>query len=135
MNSASPVSSVFTTSPLQIFRNQGFIYSVILQDNSGNALPVNEPGYNFAFIIAGPPAAPSVPVTGAYGTTYLQNTSPVFGASGSGSLSFVFDPSDTATLPLNANCTFYVLGQPPSSNPSVYQAGQVSIVDSPPMPS
>jgi hypothetical protein len=134
MNSANPIFPVISTTPLQVFRNAGFVYSLILQDTSGNPLPVQEPGYGFAFIIAGPPPSPGIPVTGAYGVTYLQSTSPVFG-SGAGTISFVFDPSDTATLPLSNSLSFYVLGAPPSSNSSVYQAGPIAVCDSPPMPS
>lgn len=110
---------------LEIYRNCGFEYPLLLQDAFG--YPEDLDGFGFAFIIA--PTQPNRQ----FGIPVITNTSPIV-SSGAGSITFVMLPAETAVMQIGTAYEYRTMAQAPASSAQVIRSGRIRLKDAPAFP-
>ncbi len=110
---------------LEIFRNCGYEYPLLIQDEFG--YPEDLDGYKFVFLIA------PTQRDRTFGTPIISNTAPVV-SSGLGQITFVLFQSDTSLMQIGTAYHFRVMIEAPDSSPQVVRGGRIKLIDAPVFP-
>ncbi len=110
---------------LEIFRNCGFEYPLLIQDEFG--YPEDLDGYSFGFFVAPTQRDRS------FGTPIISNTTPVI-SSGLGQITFVLFQGDTSLMQVGTAYHFRVMIEAPESSPQVVRGGRIRLIDAPLFP-